>query len=448
MSIKKLILLLFAFFIMVSQIYADENISSSQLLEEIRSLRQTVGAQQEKIDALEKRLLEQEQSKSVISDKAGQDDIDRRIEVKLEERFPVMKLMDGLEMGIGATTILQATNNANGDTETRKKDVADASYSVDLTFSKEFEDYGQAFVHLESGEGNGVEDELKVFSSVNRDTDDHENIRATEVWYEHYFNQKDIPLTISLGKLDPTAYIDDNAYANDETTQFLGRIFRNSPVIEFPDNSFGLRLGYALSDFVDINLLSVDGNSDWEDIFDGMFYAGQLNFKPEFLNREGNYRLIGWLSDQQHTKWLDTPHNKEEGYGFGLSIDQELADTLGLFVRYGWQNPEVYINTASDFSLEQAYSIGLQLKGNSWGCVDDVLGFAFGQIFPSGDYKKADVSKDANSEIHLECYYNYKVNKYLYVSPDLQVIWEPYGGDATDGSGTIVVWGLRGQLDF
>jgi len=76
----------------------------------------------------------------------------------------------GLTIGAGATFILQGTANANGDDLAKNgEDVTDASYSMDLEFEKTFDDYGVAFLHLETGDGAGVEDELKVFSNVNRE---------------------------------------------------------------------------------------------------------------------------------------------------------------------------------------------------------------------------------------------------------------------------------------
>ncbi len=427
-------------FMSVSVVFAQETIDR-QLIDEIRSLRKTVESQQTRIDELERHLLKQTES-------SGQNDLDSRIDAKSEEKFPALKVMEDLQMGIGSTMIIQGTHNANGDTQSPKEDVLDSSYSMDLTFLKKFDDYGQGFVHLEQGNGQGVEDELKVFSNVNRDADDDNNVRATEVWYEHYLNPQGVPLTITFGKLDPTAYIDDNAYANDEAAQFLGRIFRNSPVIEFPDNAGGIRMGYAFGERIEINAVSLDADTDWEDTFDGMFHTAQINIKPGFLNREGNYRFLAWFNGQNHTKWLDATKDKEKGYGLGISFDQELNDTTGVFFRWGWQNPEVYLNAASDFSLEQSYSLGAQLKGTGWNRENDTLGIAFGQIFASGDYKNSGSELKTNPENHLECYYSYKVNEHLSISPDLHVIWNPYGDDAVNGTSTIVVGGMRVQMDF
>jgi len=448
---KKICLLSAVFsFLAFSNCLAADGPFNAEFLKELRALRQTVETQQRKIDALEKRLVQQEAGvkTSIMPLAVPEDELDKRIDEHLEKKYPGVELMSGLEMGIGATMIVQATDNANADTDNPGKDVADASMSIDLTFLKRFEEYGQAFVHLEYGNGAGVEDELTVFSNVNRDADDSNKVQATEVWYEQYLKPVGIPFTVTFGKLDSTLYIDDNLYANDETTQFLGRIFRNSPAIEFPDNSGAIRLGVMPFEFMDLNFLALNGNADWEDTFDGMFYSGQLNFKPKLLKRGGNYRLLAWYNDQNHMEWLDTGKDKKAGYGFGISFDQEITDSIGAFARYGWQDPKVYLNSSSDFSLEHSYSLGVQLKGAAWKRPDDILALAFGQLMPSDDYKKADDTRRAKAESHLECYYNYKLNDHLSLTPDIQVVWAPYGKDAPAGSDTIVVGGLRGQVEF
>jgi len=360
----------------------------------------------------------------------------------------VLPSLDGLTIGAGATFILQGTDKANGDNLAQNgEDVTDASYSVDLEFEKEFEDYGKAFIHLEAGGGAGVEDELKVFSNVNRDADNDENVRLTEAWYEHY--PEGLPLTLTFGKIDATSFIDTNEYANDEAGQFLGRIFRNSPAIEFADNAAGVRLGIEPTDLIDLELVAMDADSNWEDMFDGIFVATQLNLKPQLFNRSGNYRLLGWTNDRQHTKWDDSTVTKAEGYGLGISFDQELMDNLGAFLRYGWQDPKQRLNGLDDdFSLEHSWSTGLQLKGSIWGRDDDVFAIAYGQAIPSDDYKNAGTNLNAESEGHFEAYYSYSVNEHLTLSPDIQVIWNPYGDDATNGNDTITVFGLRGQVDF
>ncbi len=369
------------------------------------------------------------------------------LDSKMEEARAsgIVPLMEGIEIGAGATFVYQFTDRANGDDLAQASDdVGDASYSVDLELSKEFDDFGKALILFEAGEGAGVEDELKVFSNVNFDaTGGDSNLGVVEGWYEQYMG----PATLRFGKLDATYLIDNNEYANDECTQFLGRIFRNNPAVEFPDNGAGLRLALAPREWVEMESIVMDGDADWEDPFSDAFFAGQVNIKPGLFGRPGNYRFFGWASDREHTQWDDPSQSEEMGYGFGLSFDQEVTDNVGVFARYAWEYPEVYLN-GDDVSLEQSYSIGVQCAGAPWNRDEDVLGIAFGGVTPSNDYKKSDSVLNADTEYHLESYYGYKINDHLTISPDIQVIWNPYGNDAANGDKTIVVGGIRSQVDF
>jgi carbohydrate-selective porin OprB len=224
-------------------------------------------------------------------------------------------------------------------------------------------------------------------------------------------------------------------------------MFRNSPTIETPDNSAGIYANLEVNEYAALDLVAMEADGDWEDIGDDAFGAVQLNIKPNLLERPGNYRVYAWINSNDHTDWANSTLDEEEGYGVGISLDQELTDILGVFGRYGWQDPAVYL-TGNSYSLEHAYSAGVRILGTSWNREEDVLGCAFGQIFPSGDYKDANSSYKADPEGHFEAYYSFKVNDHLTISPDIHVIWDPYGGDASNGDKTIVVGGARTQVDF
>ncbi|MBF0254213.1 MAG: carbohydrate porin [Candidatus Omnitrophica bacterium] len=377
--------------------------------------------------------------------KSLKEELVRSKDVHVDEHGIEVVSFGGIGVGAGATGIWQATDNANGDNQARLyDDVNDASYSVDIEIDKSFEDYGYAYLHLEAGGGAGVEDELAVLSNVNRDADNDENVRVTEIYYEHYFEV--LPLTLTVGKIDPTVYLDTNAYANDEAGQFLGRIFRNSPTVEFADNAAGVRMSLEPWEFLDAEFVAMDADSDFEDFFDNMFVAGQITWKPGFGGRDGNYRVFGWSNDRPHADWRRTERTKEEGYGFGVSIDQDITDAVGVFARYAWQDPDVVLEGES-FSLEHSWSAGVQVSGSLWSRESDAIGVAFGAVDPSKDYVEVNTLR-GDSEKHLEVYYNFCVNEHLTVGPDLQVIWDPYGNDAANGTKTITVYGLRGQMNY
>ncbi len=432
------------------------------------SLEETVGRLEKRIEALEKKIAEQDKYIAIRDTQTlAQQQKISEYETKLSQfeenlhrvsKRP-MKIMEGLELGAAATMIVQGTdnvNNAASDVQ-KKKSRTDGSYSADITLAKEFEQIdGRAFLHLEGGQGEGLEDDLTLYSNVNRDVDDEQNVHLTELWYEqNLFRDKAV---ITFGKLDPTAYFDVNEIANDETSQFLGRIFRNNPVIEFPDNTAGFRAAYMPKEWVELSCGIFNGNTEhWEKMFDNLFSIGELRFATNFFNLAGNYRLLGWNSNVYHTNWLDSEKTKEAAYGFGLSIDQKASDIVTAFCRYGWQSPESYnpdiIATGGlNYSLEQSWSAGIQLEGKPWGRENDVLSFAAGQIFPSGDYKKAGGSSDpairARAEGHLEAYYRIHLNDHLSLSPDFQYIWNPFGKDVADDTNGVFVGGMRAQVDF
>ena len=425
--------------------------------EEIAQLKTRLAALEQKLSDQEKTMDEQkqciaDQDKKITDYESKLSALD--VNLHRQEGQPI-SLMEGLEIGAGATMIVQGTSNANhaSDETDRKISRTDASYSTDITIGKEFKDFnGRVFLHLENGQGNGLEDDLTLYSNVNRDADDDVNVRVTEAWYEQGILKDKAAVT--FGKLDPTVYFDNNDVANDETTQFLGRIFRNSPTIEFPDNTAGVRLALMPNESLELNYGFFNGNSEhWDKMFDNLFQMGQVTWKTHFLNLPGNYRFYGWNSNVPHTKWLESSKTKENAYGFGLSFDQKVSDVVTLFTRYGWQDPQVYnpdIKATGDmnYSLEHSWSAGFQVEGKPWGRENDVAAFALGQIFPSKDYKEYYPGRLCRPEGHLEAYYKFTLNKYLSISPDIQYIWNPFGKDVPDDKNGVFVGGMRTQVDF
>jgi len=452
--LKKVTLFLIVFsFFQATTVFADElsiRDEINQLKERIATLEKKVSDQDKYITTQNSTVKTQQQTIVEYESKLSQ------FEEKLK-RVPgePMQLMAGLELGAGATMIVQGTNNVNyaPSGEAIKKNRTDGSYSADITLAKEFKEVNsRAFLHLEGGQGQGLEDNLTLYSNVNRDVDDEENVHLTELWYEQGLFKDRVALT--FGKLDPTAYFDQSEVANDETTQFLGRIFRNSPTAELPDNNAGIRVAYMPKEWLELGYGMFNAKGSWEKIGDNLFNIGQISFKTNFLDLPGNYRFYGWNSNANHTKWSDAEKGKESAYGFGLSFDQKITNNFTAFCRYGWQDPSVYnpddaFKATGDFnySLEQSWSTGFQIEGKPWGRKKDVLAFAIGQVFPSNDYKKY-FDYSAKPEGHIETYYRVHINDHLSLSPDFQYIWNPFGKDIGDDPNNVFVGGMRAQVDF
>lgn len=424
------------------------------------SVEQRISALEARVQTLEKKIGEQDQcirkQTSVID---AQKDKIQGYEARLQEFDDTLHrqspgaalLADGFKIGAGATMIVQGTGNTNA-TAVKKGSRADASYSADVTLEKEFCDVGgKAFIQLTAGKGDGLTNDLSLYSGVNGDADNDENLRLSEVWYAQKFAGD--AAVLSFGKMDPSDYFDNNEAANDETTQFLADMFVNNPAIEFPDKTAGVRMAVAPVEWMELGAGVFDADADFEDINGDPFVIGQIGFKPKFFGREGNYRVLAWKSGAEHTDWRDASRTGKSAYGYALSFDQELTGNVTAFARYGWQDPNVYnpeltATGSLAYSLEQSWSTGLQCLGAPWGREKDIVGLAVGQAIPSGEYKKADPSRRAKNEGHLEAYYLIHVNDHLSISPDFQYIWNPFGKDIADDTSNVAVYGVRTQIDF
>ncbi|MDP8292822.1 MAG: carbohydrate porin, partial [Candidatus Orphnella occulta] len=320
--------------------FSTETVSNDDLIKELKAMKKIIAKQEERIAQLENQVNQETQENdrgrnaqgSAESSVSGQQEkIDNKLKgLKKEDISKRMKseigllegIPGGLNIGAGMTFVGQGTQNANNaSTTTDSEDSGfDGSYSIDVEIEKEFDVYGMVFVHMEAGQGDAIEGALSVFSNVNRDAGETQaHVDVTEAWYEQYlFNNQ---LTITGGKIDATGYIDTNEYANDECTQFLGHIFRNSAVIDWPDdNAFGGRAYVAPEqiDFIDIEAVCMGENGDWKNLFNKPFVATQLNFMPakafdyDEESWAGNYRAYLWYNGALHSK-IKNENETEKG---------------------------------------------------------------------------------------------------------------------------------------
>lgn len=348
------------------------------------------------------------------------------------------EILNGLTIGGGITMVLQNLQNSNvsepkntdGDLLEPNKTPTLGQYSIDLTVKKNFDDNNIAYIHLDIGKGD-IGYYLDSYANVNGDANDKGVVTLKEAWFKHKFNKE---FAMSVGILDSDKALDENAYANDEKTQFLGEMFKNSINIDFADHAFGLKAAYK-TDFADFAVQYIDARNNSEDIIKYGFVSVQINFKPEFIDdMDGNYRVFGWTNIGDYEKF--DGNGKGKDYGFGISFDQQFMDIFGGFARYSWKNGNIA-------SGEHTWSLGLQAEVK--GIIKkDVVAVAYGQIIPSNYYKDY-FNKNAKSENHLEVYYNWKITDYLGVSPDFQMVENPYFNENDD---TAYVSSIRIQVSF
>ncbi len=339
--------------------------------------------------------------------------------------------LGNLHLGVGLTGIVQGSLEAD-DIDPDGANHTDGNWSLDIEIEAHIGENGLGFVAIEVGQGDNLNDELSVFHAVNGDaTGGDSGLEIIEAWYEHYF--RDEMITLTVGKIDPSNYVDGNAVANDETAQFLNGGLVNSLAIEFPDdNGAGVHVAITPNDFIELNVAWAEADADWEDVFNDSFGIAEINIMPGFLGRDGNYRFYAWYNGSDKTKLDGSGDNDEDGWGVGVSLDQQLTDNITAFARLAVQDDEVY-------EVETAWSLGAEIKGTKWNRENDAFGIAIAQAILSDNITPDD------SETLIEIYYSYAVNDQLFITPDIQIIDSPGGDDDND---TLFVFGVRGQVNF
>ena len=341
-------------------------------------------------------------------------------------------LNDQIQLHGGMTVVASSLSASDAN------DGIDGTMSVDLELTVSTSKSGKVHVLLEAGSGSGIDTKAPTLSGFNDDADDDHTVRPTEVWYEHTFGEK---VRLRGGKVDLSTDFDTNEVANSETDQFLSTGFVNNLAVEFPDdNGLGMVLWIAPNDLLDLGFGFADADADWDNIFGTHFSMVELGFKPRVFARQGNYRVYGWHNGRDHERLTDAEITDDANYGFGISADQEIAEGVTLFARYGHQRGSVA-------PIEHAWSTGLQLEGVIGHRSHDTIGLAYGKAIIGEDWKTANPENlaDFGNEHHLELYYSMRINRFLSLSPNLQWVKHP-NGDKDHNSHWAGA--LRMQLSF
>jgi hypothetical protein len=361
-------------------------------------------------------------------------------------------------IGVGATMVLQGTNNPKAATNNKKR-VGDAAFSTNVTFEKKFASAAsRAFLRCQAAGGSGLDDDVRVFSRINFNALGTEGVQVAEAWYEQSFLNGYILGTVGL--LDPSVYFDDNKAAHDETMQFLSQMFVVNPLIEYPSASSrafyapGVIARFKGFDWLVLSAGIFDADRDWQRIGDNLFGIGQIAFASCINGAQGNYRFYSWYNRNPHRRWSDSLTGGLISWGLGLSFDQRIGQLLTLFLRYGTRDPKTYdmaaLSDNGPFStiFENSWSTGAQINGNLWLRDHDALGIAIGQVPLSKKFKQANPARLAKTETHFECYYKIQCFEKMSISPDFQYILNPFGGDGTNSAKNIPVFGIRSEVDF
>lgn len=404
-------------------------VAASETREE---LFQELKALKERIEMLEKRLAEMRSQT-------------QEVQRSHEELREIKEVLKGLEIGFSATAFVLGTggNDKNEEIgpEELRKDRVDGGIKVELELSKEVVEGGKITAVLEASQGGRTSDRLPSFWGVEDVIGEYKESPTGEV-SKLFYSQELMGgrVLLNLGKIDISDFFDQNEGAGDETTQFLSPGFVHSVAIDFPDNGPGMVVQVKPSDLLGFSLGWAEG--DWSELGRKPFFMGEFVLHPKLKDLQGHYRFYGWYREKRGEEAKGWKGHGEEGWGIGVSFDQELSPGFRAFLRVGYQNEELY-------EYGWAWSVGGELKGVLWGRDEDAFGLAFGMAHLSEEYEDSKRREGEpythEDEARLEAYYRLQLTERLSLSPDLQVLWNAQGDSRFD---PVVVFGLRGHLEF
>jgi hypothetical protein len=226
-------------------------------------------------------------------------------------------------------------------------------------------------------------------------------------------------LALVAGRLDLTNYIDHNAAANDETSQFISDALVNNPMLGLTENGIGFVSVFDPKNGFNAKFGFQQSNSAAASLNESIFTMGEVGFVGRLPNMgEGNYRF-----------WYRTDNATGAGYqyGFGTSIDQRLSPRITLFGRYG--GAEAVENRDS------FYSGGLKF--------DNGLGFFPGDVWGLG-YAQTHLQTSEKERV-IEGFYNFSLTEKLKLTFHLSHFLEMQQGGSKLG---YLFPGVRLQASF
>jgi high affinity Mn2+ porin len=286
-------------------------------------------------------------------------------------------------------------------------------------------------------------------------------------------------VVITAGKFSVVDVFDNNKYAHDPRNDFLNWSVIDLGTFDYAANAWGTTYGAAAELYESgwafrvgaFNLSDTpNGKNIAPRILNQFQLVGEAEESHTIWGQPGKLKLLYWLMrgelgtyDQAVALGQATGTTPSTGNvrtykskdGFGLNLEQQIAEDLGYFLRAGITQGSVEEDAFTD--IDKSVQTGFALTGNRWNRADDTVGAAFvvntishaakvyfaagglGGIIGDG------ALVNAGPEQILELYYAFPLYKYFHVTADYQLVNHPaYNADR----GPVSALGLRVHAAF
>ena len=204
-------------------------------------------------------------------------------------------------------------------------------------------------------------------------------------------------LTIRLGKMASSDFLDDNTYSHDARAQFWNwsvwesgawdypadvKGYTEGLLLEWNEKNWTLRAGSYL-------MPKVPNGADLDPRFWKSFGdVAELERRYTLGDHPGKVRIMGFANRANSARYGEaTAHPGPDGlpgvaedsalrvkYGAALGFEQELAAGLGGFLRLSANDG--HTQSAAFTDIDRSVAFGLSLKGTDWGRPDDTAALA------------------------------------------------------------------------
>ena len=217
-------------------------------------------------------------------------------------------------VGVDAAMGTQFARRTDGEDDPLRE--AYALASADLFFTAGIAQYTIFFADIVGLSGSPPDAEIPSLTLLNGYTARlvaQNQLNLREAWLRtELFGQR---LALSAGRLDLTNYFDQNAFANDETTQFLSDALVNNQMLGLSSNGTGVATEFDLKNGFRFKFGFQQSNDEATNLSDSIYTLSEVGYTfTPFALPEGSYRV-----------WFRTDNTAEETTqtGMGLSFDQK-----------------------------------------------------------------------------------------------------------------------------
>ncbi len=305
-------------------------------------------------------------------------------------------------VGVDAAMATQFATRTQGDVDPGNS--AYALASADLFFTAGIAQNTLFFADIVGLSGAPPDSEIPTLTLINGYTArlvEQNSLNLREAWLrtEVWKNR----LALTAGRLDLTNYFDANAFANDESTQFISDALVNNQMLGLAVNGVGVATEFDAKNGLRLKFGFQQSSPEPTSLGDSLFTLSEVGYTfTPFALPEGTYRA-----------WFRTDNSEPNVIrkGAGLSFDQKLSPSIGLFARYGQQE--------TDLGHDRFYSAGVSFQHGFILNPEDTWGVGYSKM-----------NLETGEREHLvEGYYNLLLTEKLRLSFHLTgVVDTPEGG--------------------